>query len=493
MADLDSLRKKMRAEKEAMQKATTYSDRPSSRFQNSYKDLSEDSAGINPHNSQNNGIQNNTNVQKSPASTYHDDAQNINSSNNGTNYVVSEQAEYYFKMGIHYSYLNDEVSAINEYKKAAQLGHPKAMYEIAADYSESDDSILGFDPSKAEYWARKAIENGEFDGYDVLSDLYVEEEKWQESLRELEEGVKRGSLLCRQNLGEIYYYGDEDYGIELDEEKAFQILSSADWDGDFPLAYAILGHLYKDFQQIEKAKDFYVRALNYNPKNEWLKYYLGELYVFNENVRDYSRGKNLLESAANDGNADAMNLLGVMYCNGEGVPENITTGLNWLQKSAEGGYTDGMVNLYRVLVDQNIDTDSSTAMYWLNRAAELGNQDAIQIKEEMVEQERKARKSAYNSGWSSSNSSFTREGSFYNKDSGWIKNKVMRILEDKLTLERGEAASYKRIVEDLGADSLDAIEIIMEMEKEFNLTIPDSDAEKIRTVGDIVSYIKSHT
>ncbi len=489
MADLDSLRKKMRAEKEVKQKTTNFSDRASSRFQNSYKDLSEDSAGINPHNFQNNGIQNNTNVQKSTASTYHDDAQNINSSNNGTNNVVSEQAEYYFKMGIHYSYLNDEVSAINEYKKAAQLGHPKAMYEIAADYSDIDDSILGYDPSKAVYWARKAIENGEYDGYDVLSDLYVEEEKWQESLRALEEGVKRGSLLCRQNLGEIYYYGDEDYGIEEDEEKAFQILSSADWEGEYPVAYAILGHLYSGFQEIVKAKDFYVRALNYDPKDKFLKYYLGNLLVFYESVRDYSRGKNLLESSANEGHPGAMNLVGVMYYNGEGVPQNTTIGMNWLYKSAEKGYLEAMVNLYRVLKD----TENDKALYWLNRAAQAGNQDAIQIKEELAEQERNARKSAYNSGWSSSNSSFTREGSFYNKDSGWIKNKVMRILEDKLTLDRGEAASYKRIVEDLGADSLDAIEIIMEMEKEFNLTIPDSDAEKIRTVGDIVSYIKSHT
>lgn len=46
---------------------------------------------------------------------------------------------------------------------------------------------------------------------------------------------------------------------------------------------------------------------------------------------------------------------------------------------------------------------------------------------------------------------------------------------------------------DLGADSLDAVELIMEMEKEFDITVPDHDAQNIRTVGDIVSYIERHT
>ncbi|MCR8979239.1 acyl carrier protein [Brevibacillus laterosporus] len=57
--------------------------------------------------------------------------------------------------------------------------------------------------------------------------------------------------------------------------------------------------------------------------------------------------------------------------------------------------------------------------------------------------------------------------------------------EDKVTLE----ASFK---EDLGADSLDVVELVMELEDEFDLEISDEDAEKITTVGEVVNYISSH-
>ncbi|WP_275441305.1 acyl carrier protein [Lepagella muris] len=72
-----------------------------------------------------------------------------------------------------------------------------------------------------------------------------------------------------------------------------------------------------------------------------------------------------------------------------------------------------------------------------------------------------------------------------------MQDRVFSIIIDKLTLEPYEVSMNSNLMSDLGADSLDAVELIMEMEKEFGIIIPDEDAEMIRTVGDIVRYIEN--
>jgi len=73
-----------------------------------------------------------------------------------------------------------------------------------------------------------------------------------------------------------------------------------------------------------------------------------------------------------------------------------------------------------------------------------------------------------------------------------IKSKVVAIIVDKLGVEEGEVTSEASFTNDLGADSLDTVELIMEFEKEFSIAIPDDQAEKIGTVGEAVSYISEH-
>ena len=73
-----------------------------------------------------------------------------------------------------------------------------------------------------------------------------------------------------------------------------------------------------------------------------------------------------------------------------------------------------------------------------------------------------------------------------------VRAKVVSIIVDKLGVEESEVTSEASFTNDLGADSLDTVELIMEFEKEFNLSIPDEEAEKIETVGDAVRYIESH-
>lgn len=73
-----------------------------------------------------------------------------------------------------------------------------------------------------------------------------------------------------------------------------------------------------------------------------------------------------------------------------------------------------------------------------------------------------------------------------------IKSKVVTIIVDKLGVEEAEVTNEASFTNDLGADSLDTVELIMEFEKEFNIAIPDDQAEKIQTVGDAVTYIQDN-
>lgn len=71
-----------------------------------------------------------------------------------------------------------------------------------------------------------------------------------------------------------------------------------------------------------------------------------------------------------------------------------------------------------------------------------------------------------------------------------IASRVKAIIVDKLSVDEAEVTLNAEFTKDLGADSLDTVELIMEFEKEFGITIPDEDAEKITTVGDAISYIE---
>ncbi|MBP3482441.1 MAG: acyl carrier protein [Alistipes sp.] len=73
-----------------------------------------------------------------------------------------------------------------------------------------------------------------------------------------------------------------------------------------------------------------------------------------------------------------------------------------------------------------------------------------------------------------------------------IQSKVVSIIVDKLGVSANEVTPEANFTEQLGADSLDTVELIMEFEKEFGIQIPDEDAEQIKTVGDAIAYIEGH-
>lgn len=73
-----------------------------------------------------------------------------------------------------------------------------------------------------------------------------------------------------------------------------------------------------------------------------------------------------------------------------------------------------------------------------------------------------------------------------------IAEKVTKIIVDKLGVDESEVTSKASFTQDLGADSLDTVELIMEFEKEFEVSIPDEQAEKITTVGSAIAFIEAN-
>ncbi len=73
-----------------------------------------------------------------------------------------------------------------------------------------------------------------------------------------------------------------------------------------------------------------------------------------------------------------------------------------------------------------------------------------------------------------------------------FENRVKKIIVEQLGVDPTEVTTGAHFVNDLGADSLDTVELVMALEEEFNAEIPDEDAEKIQTVGQAVEYVKTH-
>lgn len=78
------------------------------------------------------------------------------------------------------------------------------------------------------------------------------------------------------------------------------------------------------------------------------------------------------------------------------------------------------------------------------------------------------------------------------KNMSEVANRVKKIIVDKLGVDESEVTPEASFTNDLGADSLDTVELMMEFEKEFNISIPDDQAENITSVGQAISYLEEH-
>jgi len=73
-----------------------------------------------------------------------------------------------------------------------------------------------------------------------------------------------------------------------------------------------------------------------------------------------------------------------------------------------------------------------------------------------------------------------------------VQDKIKQIIVDELGVDEAEVTENARFIEDLGADSLDLVELVMRFEEEFDIEIPDEDAEKIQAVRDAYAYVEQH-
>jgi acyl carrier protein len=73
-----------------------------------------------------------------------------------------------------------------------------------------------------------------------------------------------------------------------------------------------------------------------------------------------------------------------------------------------------------------------------------------------------------------------------------VEERVKEIIVEQLGVEEDEVLPAAKFIEDLGADSLDIVELVMALEEEFGLDIPDEDADKLKTVGDAMNYLQQH-
>ena len=74
-----------------------------------------------------------------------------------------------------------------------------------------------------------------------------------------------------------------------------------------------------------------------------------------------------------------------------------------------------------------------------------------------------------------------------------IEDKVRDIIVDQLGVNADQVTKEARFIEDLGADSLDTVELVMAFEEEFSIEVPDEEAEKLQAVGDVVAYVEEHS
>ena len=75
---------------------------------------------------------------------------------------------------------------------------------------------------------------------------------------------------------------------------------------------------------------------------------------------------------------------------------------------------------------------------------------------------------------------------------GDVADRVTKIISEQMNVDKDQITNETTFINDLGADSLDTVELVMQFEDEFNLTIPDDEAEKIQAVSDAVKYIEEH-
>ncbi len=334
--------------------------------------------------------------------------------------------KYYFGQD---GYTEDNEKAYEYFKQASDLGDECASAMIGRMYMYGH--AVERDIKKAENLLAKGAYKGIAFAQNCLADIFRDEyEDYSSAFRWYKESADSGNSYGMHMTGESYYFG---MGVNEDDDNALSyFLKAAELESD--ISYYYIGCIYDSKENFSEAYVWFKKSADAG-------YYsgmcgLGKLYYFGNGVEtDFSEAYKWLSQAADGDNKDASFLVGHMYEFGNGVSEN-----------------------------------HSKAMSYYKKAAELGDE--------------RAKKAVEYGGWA--NIPEKQSSDSYDGD---VATKIIEIIADKLGVEEDEITMNSSFVNDLGADSLDTVELVMEFEKEFNISIPEEEAERISTVGDAVNGI----
>ena len=185
--------------------------------------------------------------------------------------------------------------------------------------------------------------------------------------------------------------------------------------------------------------------------------------------RNYSEALRWLHMASDNGYAPAQCMLGMMYYNGDGLLENYEEAFNLFLKSAhQANATAQYMAGCMYYEGKGTARNDNEAVKWFRVSSQQGIQEA-KAKLEEIYHETKMRKTEA-------------------RKIEEVVEKLRTIVSDRLDVEKDQVTPEKSFVEDLGADSLDIVELIMGIEEEFEIEIPDEDAEKLTSVGKAMKY-----
>lgn len=367
----------------------------------------------------------------------------VNDSIPADQFEREQSADGLYELGLNYyfgqnGYEEDNEKAYECFLKSSEMGNFFATGILGTMYMHGH--YVDTDLSKAKDLLTIAVEHDVIPAMNDLGDLYREECNFKEAFEIYSKSADRGNAYGLYQIGLAYYYGVDDV-VKEDEEKALRfLLRSA--NSDYDLSYFYIGSVYAHKEQYAEAYKWYKKSADAG-------YYagmcgLGKLYYFGHGMsEDYDEAFKYFSQAADGDNAEACFLLGHMFEFGNGVSEN-----------------------------------HSKAMSYYRKAADLGDD--------------RAKNAVSYNGWANipdDEDSYENEYNLDDYDS--VEELVTAIIVEKLGVEEEEVTYDASIVDDLDADSLDAVELIMEFEKTFGIEIPEDDAETITTVGEAIDYIKS--
>ena len=441
--------------------------------------------------------------------------------------VEAQEAKWQERLGWMYEegwgVTKDEVAAAGWYGAAAAQGNPRAQAQLGEFFKEgrgveqNDAEAVGWFGaaavqcnSNAQYWLGWMIANGR--GAEVDE---AQAAGWYF------QAAQQGDGRAQYELGQMYYHGR---GVEKCYVTALEWFEKSAEQGN-GFAQTLLGFdlealgsyadslldvdqrlslLYQGDQLDIAKSQFKIGEILVYPKEnppEAFKYFwksankgyaeaqfeLGYIYRFDNDEKfgvqeDENKSFQWFLKSAENEYERAYCYLGMCYYYGRGVKEDFALAFKWYYKAAKGESSTSQNSLAEMYEKgEGINRDLSRAIEWYEKAAEQGNEAAqkslIRLK----------------SGTPVVSNTILRNPITHTQTHDEIQNKVVNIIVEQLGVSETQVISSARFVEDLGADEVDCIELVMAFEEEFGLEIPDESAESLVRVRDVINYIRSNT